>query len=334
VDEAALAIEARGLTKRYGPTLAIDDVDLDVPAGTVLGLLGPEGAGKTTMLRLIAGLRRPTRGDVTLGWTDDGARSTRHAGHMALRRRVGVVDQEPAFYDWMTGRELLAFVGGLLGLAGEELRSRVDAVLERQGLDADADRRIEGYGSALRKRLAVAQAIVGRPGLVLLDEPFVGLDPDGAAELRDLVVELGGRATVVVASSDPATARLCERIGVLDAGRLVAEGEPDDLLERVDPPGYVIEVDPGEEPGIALLVDALRRQAWVRDVNVEGQVLRVAVRHAGLAAMRLVPLLGTSGLPIRRVERRSPTLPDLLAALDPEQALEAPAGGAAAEAAR
>jgi ABC-2 type transport system ATP-binding protein len=335
VDEAPLAIAVRGLTKRYGALAALDGLDLAIEAGAVVGLVGNAGAGKTTALRLIAGLARPSGGEVVLTATGQQLR----AGALAARRRTGYLDAEPAFYDWMTGRDLLRFVGGILGLADDELRSEIGDVVAVTGLEGHADRAIETYGVALRKRLGIAQAFLGHPGLVLLDEPFTGLDAEGAPALHALVSDVAGSATVLMASDDlEQAAELCDRLAILDGGRLIAEGDPGELVERASAVTYLIEVDPGEDPGIPLLVDALRRHAWVSSVDADAghRVLRVRVRNHDLAAMRVVPLLGTSGMPIRRVERVTPNLDDLLTALlsEPDAiADDLRRGGAAAEAA-
>ena len=152
--DAPLAIAARGLTKRFGSILALDHLDLEVPAGIVFGLLGPNGAGKTTTIRLLTGLARPTAGVATVAGLDAGAGT---AAFAEVHRRVGILDQEPRFYGWMTGRELLVFVGRLLGLAGRELHSRADEVLRQVGLTEAADRRIGGYSSGMRQRLGSAR---------------------------------------------------------------------------------------------------------------------------------------------------------------------------------
>jgi ABC-2 type transport system ATP-binding protein len=307
--EAPLAIAARGLTKRYGPILALDGLDLDVPAGIVFGLLGPNGAGKTTTIRLLTGLSKPTAGHVSVTGLEVGSRDDVQA---ELHRRIGVLDQEPRYYGWMTGRELLRFVGDLLGLAGAELKTRTDETLERVGLVDAADRRIATYSSGMRQRLGIGQAILGRPRLLILDEPVSSLDPEGRRDLLALIGDLREASTVVLSShvlSD--VERVCERVAILDHGQLITEAAVSELLDRFAPPAYRVEVDPGQDAGVRLLVEALRRQAWFSGVEVEGTVLRIRVKDPDAAAMRLVPLLGTSGLRIALMERERPTLEDV-----------------------
>jgi ABC-2 type transport system ATP-binding protein len=307
--DAPLAFATRGLTKRFGPIVALDHLDLDVPGGIVFGLLGPNGAGKTTTIRLLTGLATPTEGHVTVTGLEVGSSGGVQA---ELHRRIGVLDQEPRYYGWMTGRELLHFVGDLLGLEGSELKTRTGETLERVGLDEAADRRIATYSSGMRQRLGIGQAILGRPKLLILDEPVSSLDPEGRRDLLALIADLREAATVVLSShvlSD--VERVCERVAILDRGRLVIESNVAELLDRFAPPAYRVEVDPGQEPGIRLLVEALARQPWAGRVQVEGNGLRNQVKDPDVAAMRQVPLLGTSGMRISLVERERPTLEDV-----------------------
>jgi len=309
VTDAPLAVEAHGLTKRFGSVLALDHVDLDVPAGVVFGLLGPNGAGKTTTIRLLTGLARPTDGRATVAGLD----ATTGGGALAeLHRRVGVLDQEPRYYGWMTGRELLLFVGRLLGLGGVELRSRAEETLERVGLTDAGGRRIAGYSSGMRQRLGIGQAILGRPRLLILDEPVSSLDPEGRRDLLELIAGLREAATVILSShvlSD--VERVCERVAILDHGRLVIESAVDELLDRFAPPAYRVEVDPGQEAGLATLVETLGRQPWAGRIDAGSSSLVVHVSDPAAAAAGLLPLLAAAQLRVAAMERVRPTLEDV-----------------------
>ena len=307
--DAPLAVEAHGLTKRFGPVLALDHLDLDVPAGIVFGLLGPNGAGKTTTIRLLTGIARPTDGRATVAGLD----ATTGGGALAeLHRRVGVLDQEPRYYGWMTGRELLLFVGRLLGLGGAELRSRAEETLERVGLTDAGGRRIAGYSSGMRQRLGIGQAILGRPRLLILDEPVSSLDPEGRRDLLELIAGLREAATVILSShvlSD--VERVCERVAILDHGRLVIESAVDELLDRFAPPAYRVEVDPGQEAGLATLVETLGRQPWAGRIDAGPSSLVVHVSDPAAAAAGLLPLLAAAQLRVAAMERVRPTLEDV-----------------------
>src|SRR5262245_32478097 len=163
------AVTCRGLSKRFGGAsgvLAVDRLDLDVPAGSAFGRLGPNGAGKTTPLRLITGLARPTSGNVSI----DGVPMATERG-LATQRSIGVLDQDPRYYGWMTGRELVELAGRLQGLTAFAARVRTSETLELVGLADAAKRRIGGYSGGMRQRLGIAQALVARPSLLILDEP-------------------------------------------------------------------------------------------------------------------------------------------------------------------
>ncbi len=325
--DAPLAISARGLTKHFGPVHALEDLTLDVPAGVVFGLLGPNGAGKTTTIRLLTGLARPTAGSATVAGLDASAGT---AALAELHRRVGVLDQEPRFYGWMTGRELLRFVGRLLGLGAGELRSRVDETLERVGLTEAANRRVGGYSSGMRQRLGIGQAILGRPSLLILDEPVSSLDPEGRRDLLELIAGLRQAATVVLSShvlSD--VERVCDRVAILDHGRLIIESAVDGLLERFAPPIYRIEIDPGQDAAMAGFGKTLAGQPWAGRVEAGASLIRVQVTDPAAASAALVPLLAATGLRVAAFERERPTLEDVfLELVGREAAAESPEAAA------
>jgi ABC-2 type transport system ATP-binding protein len=309
--EAPPAITTRDLTKHFGEVVALDGLDLDVPQGTVFGLLGPSGAGKTTTLRLLAGLARPTSGSVTVAGLP-----VNPGDGIEARRRTGVLDQDARFYGWMTGRELLAFVADLVGIGRGEMAARIDETLTQVGLTGAADRRIDGYTGELRRRVGIAQALVGRPEVLLLDDPISGLDPLARSEILALIRDLRASATVIVASSDPAHIELvCDRVAVLERGRLIIDARVDALVGGVTQTAYVVEIDPG--PGLALagLVERLRLERWVVGARAEQHVLRVTVRDEVRAAHELLTSIVATGLSIATFRRERPTLGDAVAEL-------------------
>ncbi len=216
-------LEIRGLEKRYGAVTALAGIDLAVPRGAIYGFIGPNGAGKTTTIRIIAGLVRPTAGAVTLHGHD--LASNRLAAARGLRTLVEV----PAFYGHLSGRENLAIHARLAGAPLDE----VDRLLARVALDEASRRRVGGYSLGMRQRLGIAQALVGRPDLVVLDEPMNGLDPAGMREMRRLIREERDRHGVTFLISSHLlwdVQHLCDEIGILHRGRMVAEGRIDTLL--------------------------------------------------------------------------------------------------------
>jgi len=301
------AIRTRGLTKRFGKVVALDHLDLDIPTGVVFGLLGPNGAGKTTAIRLLTGLARPTAGTALVGGVEVNRRNS-----LPLRRRLGVLDQDPRFYGWMTGRDLLGFVADLLGLGGKELKTRVAETLETIGLTEAANRRISGYSGGMRQRLGIGQAIIGHPELLILDEPVSSLDPEGRRDLLALIGRLRATATVVFSTHVLGDVeRICDRIAILDAGRLVTEGRLTDLLGRYAPPIYLIDADPMQDEALAALVGRLATEPWVSETTISGSRLRVAVSDEGRAARELLPIVVAVGVRLATFSRERPTLEDV-----------------------
>ncbi len=300
-----LAIESHGLTKRYpGGVLALDRLDLEVPQGSVFGLLGPNGAGKTTTLRLLVGLARATTGSASVAGIA--------LGGAELTRRIGFLDQDPRYYGWSTGRELVGLVGELHGLTGAALAARVDEVLRRVGLAEAADRRIGTYSGGMRQRLGIAQALVHRPPVLILDEPVSSLDPEGRRDLLALISELRGSATVLFSTHVLADVeRICDRIAILDHGRLVTEGPLAELLDRYALPIYRVEPERGQTEAVERLVATLRATSWATDVSVELGLIRVTVNDPRRAASELLPAIVAAGLAVAGVERVRPTLEDV-----------------------
>ena len=303
---AGAAIETRGLTKRFGSILALDRLDLAVPRGSIFGLLGPNGAGKTTTIRILAGLARPTAGSALVAGVPVGL------GQPELRRRLGYLDQDPRFYSWMKGRELLELVGRLHGLGGAELRTRVAGMLERTGLAGAAERRIGGYSGGMRQRLGIAQALVHGPELLILDEPVSSLDPEGRRDLLELVAGLRGEATVVFSTHVLADVeRICDRVAILDRGRRVTEGPLEELLAAHARPIYNLDPAPRQEAAVAALLARLRAAPWTTDVTATAVGIRVTVADPDAAAGAILPLVVACGVVLESFERARPTLEDV-----------------------
>jgi ABC-2 type transport system ATP-binding protein len=302
-------VEIRDLTKRYGGAsgvLALDGLDLDVPAGSVFGLLGPNGAGKTTTLRLLVGLAHPTRGSVVI---DEGridpARPDRRLG-------IGVLDQDPRYYGWMRGRELVEMVARLHGCSVSEARSRALEVLERVGLADAANRTIRAHSGGMRQRLGIAQALVDRPRLLVLDEPVSSLDPEGRRDVLALIAELRETATVIFSTHVLTDIeRICDRVAILDRGRLVTEAPLDDLLARYALPLYRLVPETGEDAGLARLATALRSVPWVDRVDVDGVTMTVGVTDELVASRELLRAVVAAEVRLASFERVRPDLEDV-----------------------
>ena len=218
-------LEARGLTKRFGTTEALDGLDLTVEPGQVTAVLGPNGAGKTTFVRMVATLLRPDAGQLSVAGID----ALRHPAQ--VRRAISLAGQAAAVEGAMTGRENLELMGRLFGHDRRQARLSADVVIERLGLTEDADRLVRTYSGGMRRKVDLAASLVGAPQLLLLDEPTTGLDPRSRYELWDTIRDLvaGGTSVLLTTQYLEEADQLAARIAIVDHGRVITEGTPDDL---------------------------------------------------------------------------------------------------------
>ena len=306
MSQAAPAIECRGVTKRYGSVVALDGLDLDVPSGSVFGFLGPNGAGKTTTLRILASLGRVDAGSARVAGLEVGDGAANRAG------LIGYLDQDPRFYSWMTARDLLGLVGRLHGMGGAALRERITATLATVGLADAARRSIGGFSGGMRQRLGLAQAILNRPPVLLLDEPVSSLDPQGRHDMLETIRDLGGEATVLFSThilND--VERVCDRVAIIDHGKIVTASPMDELLARYATPTYVVETAPADDATLGSLATVLRAVAGVSAVEPVHGTLRVTVEEGDAAARHLLAALGAQDVMVIGFERQRPTLEDV-----------------------
>lgn len=230
-------IAVQGLTKRYGELVALEGLDLRAEPGQVLGILGHNGAGKSTFARLLAGLIRPDAGRIELAGVDA------LADPLAARARFGYLPEESILYDALTAREQLELVGALRAVDPQALRRRAERLLDFFDLTAAADRPVGGYSRGMRRKTAISLALVGDPQAVLFDEPLSGLDPDGADRFAELLAELRRRDKTVLVQSHALgmVAKRCDKVAVLERGRLVAHGTLEELRRQADRPGADLE---------------------------------------------------------------------------------------------
>jgi ABC-2 type transport system ATP-binding protein len=221
-------IETVDLTKTFGPKTAVRGVSLRVEGGEVMGFLGPNGSGKTTTIRLLMGLLRPTSGRAAILGRDC------HAESVALKRDVGYLPDEPFLYPYLTGLEILELVAGLHGFDRADARRRAGALAERLGLGAAAGAYSVTYSLGMKKRLALAMALIHDPRVLIMDEPTNGLDPKGAKEMRATIAELaaGGRTIFLSTHLLDAAEKLCHRVAIIRDGALTAVGAPAELRAR------------------------------------------------------------------------------------------------------
>ena len=304
------AIVCQGLVKRYGAVTALDHLDLAVPQGSVFGFLGPNGAGKTTAIRLLTGLTRPTSGYAQVAGYEVSA------GSVAMRRRISYLDQQPHFYTWMRGRELLEFAGQLFGITGAALRRRVAEVLAQTGLADAAERNVGGYSGGMRQRLGLAQALINQPEVLFLDEPVSSLDPAGRHDLLAIIDGLRDTTTVFMSSHILADIeRVCDRVAIINQGRLVVEASIGELQARYALPMIVIQVEHASPEQSTALVERIRARPWATTVSLERDEIHIGISDNTAAGSDLLGLLAASDVAIVRYEQVRPTLEDIFLSL-------------------
>jgi ABC-2 type transport system ATP-binding protein len=284
---AELAIEARGLSRRFGSVVAVDRLDLEVPRGRIYGFLGPNGSGKTTTIRMLCGLLRPSAGEASVL----GLRVPEEAE--ALRRRIGYMTQRFSLYEDLTVRENLEFMAEIHGARRGARRERVGELIATYRLEELVRRRAGSLSGGQRQRLALAAALVHRPALLFLDEPTSAVDPETRREFWDglfTLVEDG--ATILVSTHYMDEAERCHALAILDRGRVVESGEPRRLMGRLD--GRIVEV---ETASPAPARRALEGHAGVISVAQLGTQLRVLTAARERAPVSLVEAaLGAAGV--------------------------------------
>lgn len=303
-------IRIEKLAKRYGSVRALRGLDLHVCPGSVYGFLGPNGAGKTTTLRILSGLARADQGQAWIMEQLVGLRS------LGKRPMLGVLPEEPAFYPWMTPLEYLRdFIAPLYGIRGKEAALRADEFLGMVGLVSVAKRRIGGFSRGMRQRLGLAQALIHKPAILLLDEPVSALDPAGRREVLEMIESLHGNTTILLSTHILADVeRVCDTIGIIRKGKMVLESDREALLAQYALPIFEIEVD----DGFAGWMDQARQIPCVDQVQVDGRNARVYVNDVQSAKRLLLESIVQQGLSIRRFEMVTASLEDIFLKLTEE----------------
>ncbi len=303
----AWAVEAQGLTKRYGETVALDGVDLRVPAGRVVGLLGPNGAGKTTTVRILATLIRPDAGRAAVAGFDLAREPQR------VREVIGLTGQYASVDEKLTGRENLLLVARLLGFPRRRARERAAQLLADFHLEAAADRAAKTYSGGMRRRLDLAVSLVGRPRILFLDEPTTGLDPRARRELWERVRALVAAGTTVLLTTqylEEADA-LADEIAVMDGGRIIDSGTPEALKARVGGRSLVVTVREAED-----LQRAAAEVAAVVGVEPAAEGQRLSARVSDPEALPAVlRRLDAAGIAVDDLALRGASLDDVFLSL-------------------
>ena len=301
-----MPVLTRGLTKQFRRQTAVDHVDLAVPAGAVYGFLGPNGSGKTTTIRMLLGLVRPTAGSVEVLGLPMPER-----GGEALRR-VGALVEGPAFHPYLSGRANLVRLDAADGHSDARTSAhRIDAALDRVGLLAAATKRYRAYSLGMRQRLAIANALLMPRDLLVLDEPTNGLDPQGTREVRHLVGELAADGATVLVSSHllAEVEQMCSHVGVMFEGKLVSQGSMAELSAGTT---KTVRVDTDRTE------DAARVLAALGLTEVARTATRVSALLGEVEAAKIVPELVHADVPVLGFTVQSPSLEDVFVSLTGE----------------
>jgi ABC-2 type transport system ATP-binding protein len=311
-----LMIEARGLTKRFGSTVALDGIDLEVPAGTILGVLGPNGAGKTTAVRILTTLSIPDSGSARVAGYDVVGQAAQ------VQRNIGVTAQDATLDEILTGRQNLVMIGRLSGLRRAEARSRAIELLGQFDLVDAADRILKEYSGGMRRRLDLAAGLMTRPPVLFLDEPTTGLDPTSRVRMWGVIRGLVADGVTLLLTTqylDEAD-ELADRIVVIDHGRVIALGTAAELKAQIGGARLELTLSTSDDGAAALLEPFV---AGPVHVSRDGLRLRAPVsRTAGLAST-VVRALDQAGVTVEDVEVRQPSLDDVFFALTGHPADEA-----------
>ena len=300
------AIRTENLSKYYGPIKALDNLNLEVPDNVVFGFLGPNGAGKTTTVKLLTGFSRPTHGRAEV------AGETVGESNIKLQSKIGLLPDVPAFYEWMTGRDFLRFIGEIYQLPAADIKKRSDELLELVDLEKAGSRRIGGYSRGMRQRLGIIQALMNNPRVLFMDEPTSALDPIGRREVLELIAHLKESATIFMSThilSD--VERVCDMVGVIDKGRLITVSTVVELRKKYTRSVFEIEFIENAKP----FLETLKKIDWLAEpaIVVESgtPVLRVRALDVDRARKELPKLIALSGLTLTRYEMGAPSLEEI-----------------------
>jgi ABC-2 type transport system ATP-binding protein len=292
---------ARNLTRRFGDRVAVDDVSFHIAPGEAYGLLGPNGAGKTTTIRLVCGLLTPDQGSVEVAGIPVSAGATR------AKARIGYVPQDVSLYPDLTARENLTFFGRLYRLSGPTLRGRVDEVLDLVDLGDRGDDRVESYSGGMRRRLNIGASLLHRPELLVLDEPTVGVDPQSRHAIMESIRALGSSGLAVLYTTHymEEAERLCDRVGIIDRGRLVAEGTRRELVARVGERDRILLSASGS---LGTFAETCRSMEGIDSVDVSDSTVELLATDGRLRLPTVLAAASSAGAAVRSVEVVEPDL--------------------------
>lgn len=296
------ALVVKGLSKQFGNFKAVSELDLSIKENTIFGFLGPNGAGKTTTLRMIVGLSKPTSGEISI------LGNKVVFGQIETNRLFGYLPEAPAFYGWMSGKEYLGFVGKLLDLSESKRNKETERLLELVNLQDAGKKKIAAYSNGMKQRLGIAQALIGNPKLLILDEPVSALDPIGRREVLQIIEKLKKEKTILMSTHILGDVdRVCDEVAIISNGKLIVQAPLGDLKKKYATP--ILEVEFGSSPeGI---VDKIEKEKWAKKVEKSGNLIRVWLTGEGLNENLPLEFLLKSKIVILKYGLSLPAVEDL-----------------------
>ena len=298
-------VETISLTKCYRDLVAVNDLNLSVEEGEIFGFLGPNGAGKTTTILMLLGLTEPAAGQAKVCGFDP----TRQP--LEVKKRVGYLPENPGFYDDLSGRENLLYIARLNRLPEKEAVRRIDRLLEQVGLAKDGDRNVKEYSRGMKQRLGIAEVLIKEPQVLVLDEPTLGLDPDGAARILELIAAVSrerGHAVLLSSRMLHQVQQMCHRVGIIVKGKLIAQGQVNELGSAIFKErqwNFLLEVA-GQPDG---LERALRDLPGVAEI--EARAHGCFLRCTRDVRPELLSLVAKKGLSLLQLRLEDATLEDI-----------------------
>lgn len=297
------AVSIKNLVKRYGDVIAVNQLNLEVPEGSIYGFLGPNGSGKTTTLKMLIGMTEPTSGDISIFGNKV------HFGSDEFRDEIGFLPDVPGFYDWMTAKEFLEFCGSLFHMKGESLKLKVQELLQIVGLTKSRNKKISGFSRGMKQRLGIAQALINSPKIILLDEPVSALDPIGRKEVMDIIASLRGKVTVFFSTHIlEDVERICDRVVIIKDGYAVLEDSIENI--RSVSQSRTIEID-FEEGDLTVFTDFVKNQPWTESISFENHRVQLKVNNLVDARNIIFQWISANQVLIKKFVLLEPTLEDI-----------------------
>jgi ABC-2 type transport system ATP-binding protein len=303
-----LVIETNGLTKQYGELTAVDDLSLNIEAGEIFGLLGPNGSGKTTTILMLLGLTEPTEGQVRVLGLDPARQPLR------VKARVGYMPDEVGFYDGLTARENLMYIAKLNGLRGSSAAERIEAAIDRLGLHDAVDKPVGTFSRGMRQRLGVAEQLLKHPQIIIMDEPTVGLDPEAARLFLEIVQGLKAEGITILLSSHllHQVQETCDRVALFYKGKIALEGTVPELARETLGGNYRVRLQVeanGQRPALIEGLRDMEHVAEVRDLPDGWIVLETTADLRAEAASLIV----NGGGHLKALDIETPSLDEIYA---------------------